>query len=179
MLAFIIWSLIWLTHLVTGKMFWIGLAWDWFLLNCTQFLRPNFIGAFGYTKLCNSMKICYCRFTRKSIQKTLHRVQELGGIYKNLPLVNSKFLYLQIFIIFSTLCFLSVGAWGALNIRQEFDPVLLLPAESYLRQWIDLHEDHWPQVSFLTKMLLYIQLNLSSQPDYFFKGCHPFGMDLK
>ena len=28
-------------------------------------------------------------------------------------------------------------------------------------------------------MLLYIQLNLSSQPDYFFKGCHPFGMDLK
>ncbi len=30
--------------------------------------------------------------------------------------------------------------------RQEFDPILLLPAESYLRQWIDLHDKQWPQV---------------------------------
>ena len=60
---------------------------------------------------------------------------------------------MQSFIIFSTLCFLGIGLWGALQIRQEFDPVLLLPADTYLRQWIDLHEEQWPQVYLtLTKV---------------------------
>ena len=32
-----------------------------------------------------------------------------------------------------------------LQIRVEFDPVLLLPAESYLRQWISINNEHFPK----------------------------------
>jgi hypothetical protein len=45
-----------------------------------------------------------------------------------------------------TLAFMSVGTWGVVLIRQHFDPILLLPTESYLRQWIDVHDKHFPQV---------------------------------
>lgn len=31
------------------------------------------------------------------------------------------------------------------QIRVEFDPVLLLPAESYLRQWININNEHFPK----------------------------------
>ena len=32
-----------------------------------------------------------------------------------------------------------------IQIRVEFDPVLLLPAESYLRQWININNEHFPK----------------------------------
>ena len=39
----------------------------------------------------------------------------------------------------------AVGAGGSALIRQKFDPVLLLPAESYLRQWKLLHDQMFPE----------------------------------
>ena len=30
-------------------------------------------------------------------------------------------------------------------IRQKFEPELLLPAESYLRRWINLHDEWYPE----------------------------------
>ena len=56
---------------------------------------------------------------------------------------------LQIIVISVTLACASLGIWGTLLIRQHFNPVLLLPADSYLRQWIATSEDHFPQVSVI------------------------------
>ena len=52
----------------------------------------------------------------------------------------------QIFVFLLTLVFAGIGTWGTLSIRQHFDPTLLLPADSYLRQWIVLKGAHFPQV---------------------------------
>ena len=57
------------------------------------------------------------------------------------------FKLLQIIVVSVTLACASLGIWGTLLIRQHFDPILLLPADSYLRQWIATSEVHFPQVS--------------------------------
>ena len=43
-----------------------------------------------------------------------------------------------------TLGMLSVGVLGSLNIRQQFDPTLLLPADSYLRDFLSHHDKLFP-----------------------------------
>ena len=57
-------------------------------------------------------------------------------------------LFLQIWVLITTLALVSVGTWGTLLIRQHFDPVLLLPANTYLRSYLALHKNHFPQVCF-------------------------------
>lgn len=47
-----------------------------------------------------------------------------------------------------TLGFLGVGIWGTTLIRQEFDPILLLPASSYMRQWINKNDQHFPSTGW-------------------------------
>ena len=37
------------------------------------------------------------------------------------------------------------GIWGCINIREQFDFMLLLPEDSYLRQWHSAKEDLYPQ----------------------------------
>ena len=46
-----------------------------------------------------------------------------------------------------TIGFVSVGTLGTLRIRQHFNPTLLLPSDTYLRQWIAARERNFPQVS--------------------------------
>ena len=55
-------------------------------------------------------------------------------------------LFLQIWVLITTLALVSVGTWGTLLIRQHFDPVLLLPANTYLRSYLAVHRNHFPQV---------------------------------
>ena len=43
-----------------------------------------------------------------------------------------------------TLGMLAVGIWGSVLIRQKFDPVLLLPSDSYLREWLNVHDELYP-----------------------------------
>jgi hypothetical protein len=58
-------------------------------------------------------------------------------------------LFFQVVVLVLTIGFISVGTLGTLRIRQHFDPVLLLPADTYLRQWIGVHQRHFPQVFLL------------------------------
>ena len=40
---------------------------------------------------------------------------------------------------------LAFGVWGWTGIKQKFVPVFLLPSESYLREWIRVQEEFYPQ----------------------------------
>ena len=51
----------------------------------------------------------------------------------------------KIIVITFTLGMLGIGIWGTYLMRREFDPVLLMPAGTYLRQWLDLHDSEWPK----------------------------------
>ncbi len=56
-----------------------------------------------------------------------------------------RYRIVQAGVLFVTAACLGVGVWGTLQIRVEFDPILLLPADSYLRQWITINNDHFPR----------------------------------
>lgn len=55
-----------------------------------------------------------------------------------------KFRAFQVAVIAVAAGAAAVNVWGSASIRQEFDPVLLLPAESYMRRWIDRNEVNFP-----------------------------------
>merc|ERR550534_189993 len=40
---------------------------------------------------------------------------------------------------------LGVGVWGWSLMKMKFDPVLLLPGDSYLREWLSLQSDFYPE----------------------------------
>merc|ERR1719350_1778347 len=44
-----------------------------------------------------------------------------------------------------TLAVFGIGAWGWSQMKMKFDPVLLLPGDSYLRKWVNTHEDYYPE----------------------------------
>ena len=48
-------------------------------------------------------------------------------------------------VVIFTLGLFTVGLWGSVLIQQKFDPKLLLPADSYLRQWLDVHDEMYPR----------------------------------
>ena len=50
-------------------------------------------------------------------------------------------------VLLLTLGLLAVGLWGSLLIQQKFDPKLLLPGDSYLRQWLNVHDVMYPRCS--------------------------------
>ena len=52
----------------------------------------------------------------------------------------------RIFIITMTASIFGAGMYGAITIRQEFDEVNMLPADSYLRKWFDSHNILYPSV---------------------------------
>jgi hypothetical protein len=50
----------------------------------------------------------------------------------------------RLVVIAASLAFLSAGIYGSLQIRQKFNPVLFLPADSYLRRWVETHDQAYP-----------------------------------
>ena len=38
------------------------------------------------------------------------------------------------------------------QIRQIFYPFLMLPSDSYMRQWIDIHRDNYPDDGWIAEM---------------------------
>ena len=81
--------------------------------------------------------------------KTLPRREELK-IYNPVGFVKSyvkvlSFRMYKIIVITLTLVFMGCGIWGSVLIRQKFEPELLLPADSYMRQWKDLHDSSYPE----------------------------------
>ena len=56
----------------------------------------------------------------------------------------SSVLY-RVVVLLTTLLLLVLGVWGSSNIRQFFDFNLLLPSDSYLREWMRDHETYYPQ----------------------------------
>jgi len=57
--------------------------------------------------------------------------------------LTSSWVY-KVLVILISGGLLSVGILGWTRIVHKFDPVLLLPAESYLRQWVDLQFEFYP-----------------------------------
>ena len=50
----------------------------------------------------------------------------------------------KVMTVISTIRFLDFGIWGWVGMRQEFDPMLVLPSDSYLREWLRIHETDYP-----------------------------------
>jgi len=51
----------------------------------------------------------------------------------------------KILILMMTLIFVGIGSWGWIDIKQKFDPFLLLPSDSYLREWIRAQNNFYPE----------------------------------
>jgi len=51
----------------------------------------------------------------------------------------------KVFTMILTVGLLAFGAWGWTGMKQKFDPVLLLPSESYLREWIRVQQEYYPE----------------------------------
>jgi len=50
----------------------------------------------------------------------------------------------KVITVIATIGFLVFGIWGWVGMRQEFDPILLMPSDSYLREWLRIHETDYP-----------------------------------
>jgi len=75
-----------------------------------------------------------CNFNTEKLRDTFFHFYEL---------VTAHWLFKTVVIIISA-GLLSVGVLGWTKIIHKFDPVLLLPAESYLREWVDLQQLYYP-----------------------------------
>ena len=49
----------------------------------------------------------------------------------------------RVVIVMTSLCCLACGVWGSSLIRHKFDPFLLLPADSYLSQFIAVNDQYY------------------------------------
>ena len=59
----------------------------------------------------------------------------------------SSVLYRTV-VLLTTVLLLGLGVWGWTHIRQIFNPSLMMPSDSYLREWIRVHEDNYPQAGW-------------------------------
>ena len=50
----------------------------------------------------------------------------------------------KVITVILTVSLLAFGVWGWIGIKQKFDPFLLLPSESYLREWIRVQQEYYP-----------------------------------
>ena len=53
-------------------------------------------------------------------------------------------LILKVMTVTATAGFLVLGIWGWTEMRQQFDPILLMPSDSYLREWIRVYDADYP-----------------------------------
>ena len=58
----------------------------------------------------------------------------------------------KVVTIIITITLLVCGGWGWWEMKQKFDPVLLLPAESYLREWIRVQKEFYPQDGWVAEV---------------------------
>merc|ERR550539_1977315 len=65
----------------------------------------------------------------------------MGTLYAHL--LSSKLFKVVALVI--TFGLFSVGAYGWSLMRMKFDPVLLLPGDTYLRKWVDIHSEYYPE----------------------------------
>ena len=70
-----------------------------------------------------------------------------------------EFRIFQSMIILLTVSMCAVGVWGVYELRVNYDPINLLPKESYLRSWIDQNDIDFPTdgwaVNFFTQEISY------------------------
>ena len=67
-----------------------------------------------------------------------------------IKLLGSAF-YKAVIILISLTC-LGFGIYGWIEIKQIFYPFLLMPSDSYLRQWIRTHKDNYPDEGWVADM---------------------------
>jgi len=65
---------------------------------------------------------------------------------KVLPLFTTPLF--QVCVIIITVAALVGGILGSMNIQQTFKPWLLLPPDSYMRKWLDIHDTNFPDNGF-------------------------------
>jgi len=65
----------------------------------------------------------------------------MGTLYAHL--LSSKLFKVVALVV--TFGLFSVGAYGWSLMRMKFDPVLLLPGDTYLRKWVDIHSEYYPE----------------------------------
>jgi len=65
----------------------------------------------------------------------------MGTLYAHL--LGSKLFKVVALVI--TFGLFAVGAYGWSLMRMKFDPVLLLPGDTYLRKWVDIHSEYYPE----------------------------------
>ena len=57
-------------------------------------------------------------------------------------------------VLLISLAFLGLGLWGTFSIRQKFDPILLLPSDSYLRAFVTHHDRNFPTNGWAAEVYL-------------------------
>ena len=63
----------------------------------------------------------------------------------------SSVLY-RTLVLLTTVLLVVLGVWGWMNIKQFFDFNLLMPSDSYLRNWIRVHETYYPKAERDTRV---------------------------
>jgi len=72
---------------------------------------------------------------------TLKSSWNMGTLYAHL--LGSKLFKVVALVV--TFGLFAVGAYGWSLMRMKFDPVLLLPGDTYLRKWVDIHSEYYPE----------------------------------
>ena len=85
--------------------------------------------------------------------------KDIGGdIMRKVAPVFKSFIF-QSVIILITASMCAMGIWGTYNLQVNYDPITLLPKDSYLRLWLDQNEVDFPTdgwgVNFYTQDIAY------------------------
>jgi len=84
--------------------------------------------------------ISHSRSASTSSSSELRSVDLVTKLYSKL-LSSNLFKLLALLV---TVTLLAFGAWGWSGMKQKFDPILLLPSESYLRDWVRVQQKFYP-----------------------------------
>ena len=81
-----------------------------------------------------------------------------GNIMRRVALLFQSYIF-QSVIILLTIGMCAMGIWGSYHLQVDYDPITLLPKDSYLRLWIDQNEVDFPTdgwgVNFYTQDISY------------------------
>ena len=87
---------------------------------------------------------CCCCYVHNNFQldRSEHK-NRMQTVFKSLGLIITKPVT-KIIVILVTATICSVGIWGNVLLRQEFDPTWFLPADTYLSKWFRLNKEYFP-----------------------------------
>ena len=89
----------------------------------------------------NGIIPCYVHKKFDLEQESTHRTKEkIRNVFSK---VMDSFFYKTIVILISVV-FVGFGVYGWIEIQQIFYPFLLMPSDSYLREWISNHKENYP-----------------------------------